>query len=46
VESIEEMVDRDPQFAKEFYRWIALGLSQRLTATRLQLLDLFQHPNA
>ena len=45
-QSIEDLVDRDPQFAMEFYRWIAFGLSERLTATRLQLLDLFQHPNA
>ena len=46
VDSMESLLDSDPQVAAEFYRWIAFGLSQRLTATRLQLLDLFQHPNA
>lgn len=43
---IESLALRDPELAKDFYRWIALGLAHRLTATRLQLLDLFDHPNA
>jgi CRP-like cAMP-binding protein len=46
VEAIEQLASQNPTFGKNFYRWIALGLSHRLTATRLQLLDLFQHPNA
>ena len=46
VESIEQSALQNPLFGKELYRWVALGLAQRLTATRLQLLDLFQHPNA
>ncbi len=46
VEAIELVASQNPTFAKDFYRWIALGLSHRLMATRLQLLDLFQHPNA
>jgi len=46
VQAIESLGDRDLDLARDFYQWIALGLSQRLTATRLQLLDLFQHPNA
>ena len=43
---IESLAQSDPELAKDFYRWIALGLAHRLTATRLQLLDLFDHPNA
>ncbi len=46
VEAIELLALQNPAFGKDFYRWIALGLSHRLMATRLQLLDLFQHPNA
>jgi len=46
VEAIEQLALKNPAFGQDFYRWIALGLSHRLMATRLQLLDLFQHPNA
>lgn len=46
ADAIDALASQNPLLAKDFFHWIALALSQRLTATRLQLLDLFQHPNA
>jgi CRP-like cAMP-binding protein len=46
ADAIETLASQNPSFAHAFFRWIALALSERLTATRLQLLDLFDHPNA
>jgi CRP/FNR family cyclic AMP-dependent transcriptional regulator len=31
----------EPRFGYQFMQWLAVGLTKRLTATRLQLLDLF-----
>lgn len=38
---IMDRMERDHEFGYHFMRWIAIALSGRLTATRLQLLDLF-----
>lgn len=37
------LCERDPKFGYEFMRRTALALAKRLTATRLQLLDVFRH---
>ena len=38
-----ERFSAHPEFGFEFMQWLAAGLAKRLTATRLQLLDLFAH---
>jgi CRP-like cAMP-binding protein len=37
------LCEHNPRFGYEFMRRTALALSQRLSATRLQLLDVFHH---
>ena len=37
------LCEHNPRFGYEFMRRTALALSQRLSATRLQLLDVYQH---
>ena len=37
------LCEHNPRFGYEFMRRTALALSQRLSATRLQLLDVFRH---
>jgi CRP/FNR family transcriptional regulator, cyclic AMP receptor protein len=37
------LCEHNPRFGYEFMRRTALALSQRLTATRLQLLDIYHH---
>lgn len=37
------LCEHNPRFGYEFMRRTALALSQRLSATRLQLLDIYQH---
>ncbi len=39
---LEELCTEDPRFGYEFMRMLAASVAKRLTATRLQLLDLFQ----
>lgn len=39
---VNARVDKNPRLGHELMRCVANSLSQRLTATRLQLLDLFQ----
>ncbi len=41
---VEELAESDPKFGYEFMRMLASAIAQRLVATRLQLLDLFQAP--
>lgn len=40
-EDLSELSSTDPQFGYEFIKLMATGLAKRLTATRLQMLDLF-----
>jgi CRP-like cAMP-binding protein len=45
AEKLKELSKIDNEFGNHFYRSIALALSRRLVATRLQLLDLFANGN-
>jgi hypothetical protein len=42
---LRSLFTTEPQLGYEFMLWLAKGVSKRLTATRLQLLDLFAHEN-
>jgi CRP-like cAMP-binding protein len=42
---LDALIAADPRFGYEFMRMLAAALTQRLIATRLQLLDLFAHPD-
>jgi hypothetical protein len=37
------LCEHNPRFGYEFMRRTALALSQRLSATRLQLMDIYRH---
>ena len=37
------LCEHNPRFGYEFMRRTALAISQRLSATRLQLLDIYRH---
>jgi CRP-like cAMP-binding protein len=41
VAQLLAMCDRDPQFGYELMRQVALALAKRLSATRMQLLDVY-----
>jgi CRP-like cAMP-binding protein len=42
AKQVLEFCDHNPQFGYEFMRRTALAISKRLTATRLQLLDVYR----
>lgn len=44
-QQLRSLFTTEPQLGYEFMLWLAKGVSKRLTATRLQLLDLFAHEN-
>jgi CRP-like cAMP-binding protein len=41
AKALELRIQQDHEFGYQFMRMLAKALAQRLTATRLQLLDLF-----
>jgi CRP/FNR family transcriptional regulator, cyclic AMP receptor protein len=45
AESLRTISEQDDRFGREFMQMLAVCLSKRLLATRLQLLDLFRLPN-
>ncbi len=45
AEKLKELSRNDHQFGNQFYQSVALALTRRLVATRLQLLDLFANGN-
>lgn len=44
-QALKDIFNTEPQFGFEFMQWLASGLAKRLTATRLQMLDLFAREN-
>ena len=44
AEALRKINQEDVQFGREFMTMMAVCLSKRLLATRLQLLDLYRHP--
>jgi CRP-like cAMP-binding protein len=43
--ALQALCDRNHQLGYRLMRHLCKGISQRLVATRLQLLDLFSHPH-
>jgi CRP-like cAMP-binding protein len=43
AKQLAALCEHNPRFGYEFMRRTALVLSQRLSATRLQLLDIYHH---
>ena len=41
--AVLELCERDPKFGYQFMRRIAAAIAARLSATRLQLLDVYRH---
>ena len=41
--ALSKITEQNPTFAAAFFHWLAQSLAHRLTATRLQLLDLFSN---
>jgi CRP-like cAMP-binding protein len=45
-DELQRLADAKPEMGYEIMRALARALSRRLLATRLQLLDLYEHPHA
>ena len=43
AKAVLDLCDRDPKFGSQFMRRTAAAIAARLSATRLQLLDVYKH---